>query len=34
MEESPPYSPLYGMNKEELLYLQKTLIDLLGKNFI
>jgi hypothetical protein len=34
IEESPPYGPLYGMNKEELLYLRKTLIDLLRKNFI
>jgi transposase InsO family protein len=34
VEESPPYGPLYGMNKEELLYLRKTLTDLLGKNFI
>ena len=33
-EEPPPYGPLYGMNKEELLYLRKTLTDLLGKNFI
>ena len=33
-EESPPYGPLYGMNKEELLYLRKTLTDLLDKNFI
>jgi hypothetical protein len=33
-EESPPYGPLYGMNKEELLYLWKTLTDLLGKNFV
>ncbi|CEJ61941.1 hypothetical protein PMG11_03668 [Penicillium brasilianum] len=34
VEEPPPYGPLYGMNKEELLYLRKTLTDLLGKNFI
>ena len=34
VEESPPYGPLYGMNKEELLYLRKTLTDLLDKNFI
>jgi hypothetical protein len=34
VEESPPYGPLYGMNREELLYLWKTLTDLLGKNFI
>jgi hypothetical protein len=34
IEEPPPYGPLYGMNKEELLYLRKTLTDLLGKNFI
>ena len=34
IEESPPYGPLYGMNKEELLYLRKTLTDLLDKNFI
>lgn len=33
-EESPPFGPLYGMNKEELLYLRKTLSDLLDKNFI
>lgn len=33
-EESPPFGPLYGMNKEELLYLRKTLTDLLNKNFI
>jgi hypothetical protein len=34
VEEPPPYGPLYGMNKEELLVLRKTLTDLLGKNFI
>jgi hypothetical protein len=34
IKESPPYGPLYGMNREELLYLRKTLTDLLGKNFI
>jgi hypothetical protein len=34
VEDSPPYGPLYGMNKEELLYLWKTLTDLLGKNFV
>ena len=33
-EEQPPYGPLYGMNREELLFLRKTLTDLLGKNFI
>jgi hypothetical protein len=33
-EETPPYGPLYSMNREELLYLRKTLTDLLGKNFI
>ena len=33
-EELPPFGPLYGMNKEELLYLRKTLTDLLDKNFI
>ena len=34
VEEPPPYGPLYGMNKEELLVLRKTLTELLGKNFI
>ena len=34
VEEQPPYGPLYGMNKEELLYLRKTLTELLDKNFI
>lgn len=34
VEEPPPYGPLYGMNKEELLYLRKTLTELLDKNFI
>jgi hypothetical protein len=34
VKESPPYDPLYGINKEELLYLWKTLINLLGKNFV
>lgn len=33
-EEPPPYGPLYGMNREELLVLRKTLTELLGKNFI
>jgi hypothetical protein len=33
-EETPPYGPLYSMNREELLYLRKTITDLLGKNFI
>jgi hypothetical protein len=33
-EEIPPYGPLYSMNREELLYLRKTITDLLGKNFI
>ena len=33
-EHSPPFGPLYGMNKEELLVLRKTLTELLGKNFI
>lgn len=33
-ELAPPYGPLYGMNREELLVLRKTLTDLLGRNFI
>ena len=33
-ELPPPYGPLYGMNREELLVLRKTLTDLLDKNFI
>lgn len=33
-ELSPPYGPLYGMNREELLVLRKTLTELLDKNFI
>ncbi|THC88329.1 hypothetical protein EYZ11_012227 [Aspergillus tanneri] len=33
-EASPPYGPLYGMNREELLVLRKTLTDLLGKSYI
>ncbi len=33
-EAAPPWGPLYGMNREELLLLRKTLTELLGKNFI
>lgn len=33
-EVLPPYGPLYGINREELLVLRKTLTDLLGRNFI
>ena len=33
-EVPPPYSPLYGINREELLVLRKTLTELLDKNFI
>jgi predicted aspartyl protease len=33
-EKPPPWGPLYGMNREELLVLRKTLTDLLGKDFI
>lgn len=33
-EVPPPYGPLYGMNREELLVLRKTLTELLDKNFI
>ena len=33
-KESPLFGPLYGMNREELLYLRKTLTELLDKNFI
>lgn len=33
-DKSPPWGPLYGMNREELLVLRKTLTELLDKNFI
>ena len=33
-EKPPPFGALYGMNREELLVLRKTLTDLLDKNFI
>ena len=33
-EVPPPYGPLYGINREELLVLRKTLTELLDKNFI
>ncbi len=33
-EAAPPWGPLYGMNREELLLLRKTPTELLGKNFI
>ncbi len=33
-EKDPPWGPLYGMNREELLVLRRTLTELLDKNFI
>ena len=33
-EPTPPWGPLYGMSREELIVLRKTLADLLDKNFI
>jgi hypothetical protein len=33
-EKTVPWGPLYGMNREELLVLRKTLTELLDKNFI
>lgn len=33
-EMTVPWGPLYGMNREELLVLRKTLTELLDKNFI
>ena len=33
-EVTVPWGPLYGMNREELLVLRKTLTELLDKNFI
>lgn len=33
-EKSPPWGPLYGMSREELILLRRTLTELLDKNFI
>ena len=33
-EKPPPWGPLYGMSREELILLRKTLTELLDKNFI
>ena len=33
-EKTPPWGPLYGMTREELIVLRKTLTELLDKNFI
>ncbi|KAF4474522.1 Transposon Tf2-8 polyprotein [Colletotrichum fructicola Nara gc5] len=33
-EKQPPWGPIYSMSKEELLFLRKTLTDLLDKGFI
>jgi hypothetical protein len=33
-EKSPPWGPLYGMSREELIVLRKTLTELLDKKFI
>ncbi|KJZ69971.1 hypothetical protein HIM_10642 [Hirsutella minnesotensis 3608] len=33
-EKEPPWGPLYGMSREELIVLRKTLTELLGKGFI
>lgn len=33
-EKQPPWGPLYGMTREELIVLRKTLTELLDKNFI
>jgi hypothetical protein len=32
--KTPPWGPLYGMSREELIVLRKTLTELLDKNFI
>ena len=33
-DKTPPWGPLYGMSREELIVLRKTLTELLDKNFI